>query len=37
LTEYLFNEGWADRKDFEERESWQDNAWAFRLFSIISN
>lgn len=26
LTEYLFDEGWADREDFEERESWQDNA-----------
>lgn len=26
LTEYLFEEGWADRDDFEERESWQDNA-----------
>jgi hypothetical protein len=26
LTEYLFDEGWADREDYEERESWQDNA-----------
>jgi hypothetical protein len=26
LTEYLFEEGWADREDFEERESWKDNA-----------
>ena len=26
LTEYLFEEGWADREDFEERESWQDDA-----------
>jgi hypothetical protein len=26
LTDYLFEEGWADREDFEERESWKDNA-----------
>ena len=26
LTEYLFEEGWADREDYEERESWKDNA-----------
>jgi hypothetical protein len=26
LTNYLFEEGWADREDFEERESWKDNA-----------
>jgi hypothetical protein len=26
LTEYLFDEGWADREAFEERESWQDDA-----------
>lgn len=26
LTEYLFEEGWANREDYEERESWQDNA-----------
>lgn len=26
LTEYLFDEGWADREDYDERESWQDNA-----------
>jgi len=26
LTEYLFDEGWANRDDFEECESWQDNA-----------
>jgi len=26
LTEYLFEEGWANRDDFEERESWKDNA-----------
>lgn len=26
LTEYLFDEGWANRDDFEERKSWQDNA-----------
>jgi hypothetical protein len=26
LTDYIFEEGWADREDFEERESWQDDA-----------
>ena len=26
LTEYLFEEGWADRDDFEEHESWKDNS-----------
>jgi hypothetical protein len=26
LTDYLFTEGWANREDFEERESWKDNA-----------
>ena len=26
LTDYLFTEGWANREDFEERESWRDNA-----------
>jgi hypothetical protein len=26
LTDYLFEEGWANREDFEERESWKDNA-----------
>jgi len=26
LTDYLFTEGWANKEDFEERESWKDNA-----------
>lgn len=26
LTEYLFEEGWADREDFEEHEDWKDDA-----------
>jgi len=26
LTAYLFEEGWANREDFEEREEWKDNA-----------
>jgi len=25
LTEYLFEEGWASRNDYEERESWKDD------------
>jgi len=24
LTEYLFDEGWARRSDFEEQEEWKD-------------
>jgi len=26
LSDYLFEEGWANREDFEEREEWKDNA-----------
>ena len=25
LTEYLFEEGWANREDFEEHEDWKGN------------
>jgi hypothetical protein len=24
LTEYLFDEGWSRRRDFEEQEEWKD-------------